>query len=98
MIARCQERGLNPGYALAADYPELGDGLLVALTEQRTREHIDRLAAALGDASPPSAARVQVAHDLNDNRLHADPEIEGHAPHGEHHVALARPRCSASAR
>jgi glycine dehydrogenase subunit 2 len=25
---------------------------------------------------------------MNDNRLHADPEIEGHAPHGEHHVPL----------
>jgi glycine dehydrogenase subunit 1 len=61
VIAHCQERGINPGYALGADYPELGEGLLVALTEQRTREHIDRLAAALGDAvAAQRGARAQV--------------------------------------
>ena len=30
--------GVNPGYALGRDYPEYADGLLVAITEQRTRE------------------------------------------------------------
>jgi glycine cleavage system P protein (glycine dehydrogenase) subunit 1 len=50
VIARCRERGINPGYPLRRDYPELGDGLLVALTERRTREEIDRLADALADA------------------------------------------------
>ncbi len=61
VIARCQERGINPGHALTADYPELGEGLLVAITEQRTREHIDRLAAALGEAvAAERGAGVQV--------------------------------------
>jgi glycine dehydrogenase subunit 1 len=50
VIARCRERGINPGYALGRDYPELADGLLVAITERRTRDDIDRLADALGSA------------------------------------------------
>ena len=50
VIARCREEGLNPGYALARDYPELKDGLLVAITERRTRADIDRLAEVLGEA------------------------------------------------
>jgi glycine dehydrogenase subunit 1 len=50
VIARCREQGVNPGYPLARDYPELGDGLLVAITEQRTRAHIDRLVSVLGSA------------------------------------------------
>ena len=50
VIARCREEGLNPGYALARDYPELKDGLLVAITERRTRTDIDRLADVLANA------------------------------------------------
>src|SRR4051794_33561040 len=50
IAARCQERGVNPGYALGLDYDEYADGLLVALTEQRSREEIDRLAATLAGA------------------------------------------------
>jgi len=48
--ARCLAEGINPGYALGHDYPELGQGLLVALTERRTREDVDRLADVLGRA------------------------------------------------
>jgi glycine dehydrogenase subunit 1 len=48
--ARCLDEGINPGYALHRDYPEFENGLLVALTELRTREHIDRLADVLGRA------------------------------------------------
>src|SRR6476646_6153676 len=48
--ARCLDEGVNPGYALHRDYPEFENGLLVALTELRTREHIDRLADVLGRA------------------------------------------------
>ena len=44
MIERCAAEGVNPGYPLGADYDEYEDGLLVAITEQRTREDIDRLA------------------------------------------------------
>jgi glycine dehydrogenase subunit 1 len=50
VIARCREQGINPGYPLTRDYPELGDCLLLAITEQRTRSQIDRLAEALGAA------------------------------------------------
>jgi glycine dehydrogenase subunit 1 len=50
VIARCREQGVNPGYALGIDYPELSDCLLVALTERRTRADIDRLAEVLGKA------------------------------------------------
>ena len=50
VVERCQEQGVNPGYALGRDYPEHADGLLVALTEQRSRADIDRLADVLGAA------------------------------------------------
>jgi glycine cleavage system P protein (glycine dehydrogenase) subunit 1 len=50
VIARCQDQGVNPGYALGRDYEELSGGLLVALTEQRSRADIDRLADVLGAA------------------------------------------------
>ena len=50
VIARCQEQGINPGYALGRDYPEYANGLLVAITERRTRADIDRLADVLGAA------------------------------------------------
>jgi len=39
--------GINPGYPLGRDYAGLDDALLVAVTERRTVEEIDRLAEAL---------------------------------------------------
>jgi glycine dehydrogenase subunit 1 len=50
VIERCVEQGVNPGYPLGRDYPEFEDGLLVALTERRTRSDIDRLAEVLSAA------------------------------------------------
>ncbi|MGZ6643647.1 MAG: aminomethyl-transferring glycine dehydrogenase subunit GcvPA [Solirubrobacteraceae bacterium] len=50
VIRRCQEQGVNPGFALGREYPEHADGLLVAITEQRSRADIDRLAAVLATA------------------------------------------------
>ncbi len=47
VIARCRAQGVNPGYALERDDPALAGGLLVAITELRTRAHIDRLAEVL---------------------------------------------------
>jgi glycine dehydrogenase subunit 1 len=41
---RARAEGINPGYRLGRDYPEYEDGLLVAITERRTKEQIDRLA------------------------------------------------------
>jgi glycine cleavage system P protein (glycine dehydrogenase) subunit 1 len=50
VLERCAAAGVNPGYALGRDYPEHPNGLLVAITEQRSRGDIDRLAEVLGAA------------------------------------------------
>jgi glycine dehydrogenase subunit 1 len=50
VLERCATEGVNPGYPLARDYPEHPDGLLVAITEQRSRADIDRLTDVLGAA------------------------------------------------
>jgi glycine dehydrogenase subunit 1 len=47
-FARARSAGVNPGYRLGRDYPEFSDGLLVALTERRTKEQIDLLASLVG--------------------------------------------------
>jgi glycine cleavage system P protein (glycine dehydrogenase) subunit 1 len=59
VLARCRAQGVNPGYPLATDFPELGEGLLVAITERRTRADIDRLAEVLG-AAVAAESRSQV--------------------------------------
>jgi glycine dehydrogenase subunit 1 len=46
-IAAARERGVHPGYALGRDYPRFDDALLVAVTEKRTAEDVDRLVEAL---------------------------------------------------
>ncbi len=50
VIERCAAEGVNAGYALGREYPEYADGLLVAITEKRSRADIDRLADVLGRA------------------------------------------------
>jgi glycine dehydrogenase subunit 1 len=50
VIERCAAEGVNPGYALGRDYPEHENGLLVGITEQRSKADIDRLAEVLGAA------------------------------------------------
>ena len=50
VLDRCAAMGIAAGYPLDRDYPEFGDGLLVALTERRSREQIDRLAEVLEQA------------------------------------------------
>jgi glycine dehydrogenase subunit 1 len=47
VLERCAEEGIAAGYWLGREYPEYDDGLLVALTERRSRADIDRLADAL---------------------------------------------------
>ena len=50
VIERCAAAGVNPGYRLGVNYDEYEDGLLVAITEQRSKADIDRLADVLGAA------------------------------------------------
>jgi glycine dehydrogenase subunit 1 len=50
VVERCAAEGVNPGFALGRAYEEHPDGLLVAITEQRSRADIDRFADVLGAA------------------------------------------------
>jgi glycine dehydrogenase subunit 1 len=47
VLDRLAERGIAGGYPLGREYPEFEDGLLVAITERRTKAQIDQLAEAL---------------------------------------------------
>jgi glycine dehydrogenase subunit 1 len=58
VMKRCLEQGINPGYALGGDYPEHANGLLIAITERRTRAEIDRLADVLGAAVAAERGRT----------------------------------------
>ena len=50
VISRCQDRGVNPGFAVGREYEEFPTALLVAITEQRTPEEIDLLADVLAES------------------------------------------------
>jgi glycine dehydrogenase subunit 1 len=72
VLAKVAERGIAAGYPLGRDYPEFENGLLVAITERRTRTQIDDLADAIAEAvvselgaeeSPPAAERNPTAAD-----------------------------------
>jgi glycine cleavage system P protein (glycine dehydrogenase) subunit 1 len=60
VIARCRQQGVNPGYPLGSVYPEFADGLLVAITDRRTKADIDRLAGALAAALSAAPGPVEV--------------------------------------
>jgi glycine dehydrogenase subunit 1 len=49
VVREARARGVHPGYALGRDYPGMDDVLLVALTERRTPDEIDRLARTLDE-------------------------------------------------
>jgi glycine dehydrogenase subunit 1 len=51
VLDHCARMGIGAGYPLARDYPEYSDGLLIALTERRSRQDIDRLVEALATAA-----------------------------------------------
>ena len=44
---RLEKQGILPGIALAKDFPDLENGLLLCVTEQNSKEQIDRLVSAL---------------------------------------------------
>jgi glycine dehydrogenase subunit 1 len=47
VVREARAHGVHPGYAVGRDYPGMGDVLLVALTERRTPQEIDRLGRTL---------------------------------------------------
>jgi glycine dehydrogenase subunit 1 len=47
VVRRAREHGVHPGYALGRDYEGMDDVLLVAVTEKRSVEDVDRLAEVL---------------------------------------------------
>ena len=49
VLLEMADRGFLAGIALSGDFPELPGGLLVATTEQRSREQLDAYVAALGE-------------------------------------------------
>jgi glycine dehydrogenase subunit 1 len=63
VLDRVSEEGIAAGYPLAREYPEHPDGLLVAITERRTRAEIDRFAEALGRAIAKSAGDDELITD-----------------------------------
>ncbi len=46
---RLREKKIFGGYDLSAQFPELGQSLLVCVTEVHTKDDVDRLAAAVGE-------------------------------------------------
>jgi len=50
VLDRCAAHQIGAGYPLGREYPEYENGLLIALTERRSRADIDRLADVLGAA------------------------------------------------
>jgi glycine dehydrogenase subunit 1 len=50
VLDKVSEEGIAAGYPLGREYPEYRDGLLIALTERRSKADIDRLADALARA------------------------------------------------
>jgi glycine cleavage system P protein (glycine dehydrogenase) subunit 1 len=49
VVREARARGVHPGYVLGRDYSGMDDVLLVALTEKRTPDEIDRLARTLDE-------------------------------------------------
>ena len=58
VLDACAADGIAAGYPLARDYPEHADGLLIAITERRSREDIDRLADSLAEAIKASSGEL----------------------------------------
>jgi glycine dehydrogenase subunit 1 len=61
VLEQCAAEGVAAGYPLGREYPEYENGLLVAITERRSREDIDRLAAVVEGALAESVESGQRA-------------------------------------
>lgn len=64
VLYRAHDAGILPGYAVGKDYPELADCLLVAVTEKRTREELDRLVEVLSTGAH-GQTRVRVSDKVS---------------------------------
>jgi glycine dehydrogenase subunit 1 len=53
-LERAREEGINPGLPLRGVLPEYEDGLLIAITERRSKEQIDALAGVASRAEVPA--------------------------------------------
>jgi glycine dehydrogenase subunit 1 len=53
VVKAARERAVHPGYTLGRDYQGLDDALLVAVTEKRTVEDVDRLVEVLTEVARP---------------------------------------------
>ena len=80
VLDRCAEEGIAAGYWLGREYPEYEDGLLVALTERRSRADIDRLADALERAIAESARMARYCRIAAESRPSAGGDRVTRAP------------------
>ena len=64
VMEQAGKRGILPGYVIGRDYPELADCLLIAVTEKRTKQEIDRLVALLAGEETGTPA-AESAHDAD---------------------------------
>ncbi|MGH2951812.1 MAG: hypothetical protein ACRDKX_07200, partial [Solirubrobacterales bacterium] len=74
VLERCAVDGIAAGYPLGPEYPEHADGLLIALTEQRSKEDIDRLADSLGRAAADSGVNGAFLSD-SERKAPIAPEV-----------------------
>ena len=74
MLDRCAAEGIGAGYALGREYPEYEDGLLVAITERRSRADIDRLAEVLGPGRRGAARRRRRGEGRGGSRIVPAPD------------------------
>jgi glycine dehydrogenase subunit 1 len=69
VLDRVAERGIAAGYALGREYPEYEDGLLVAITERRTKAQIDQLAEALESAITAERGSLRTDSDRKEPQV-----------------------------
>ena len=62
VLAALAEQGILGGIDVSAEYPELGDALLVCATEVRSREDIERYASALREIMQRSEQVARAGH------------------------------------
>jgi glycine dehydrogenase subunit 1 len=79
VLDACAADGIAAGYPLAREYPEYEDGLLVAITERRTKGDIDRLGEAMQRAvwTARPGGRELLPHGGNKSRSAAEMTSEG---------------------